>query len=146
MPRFSRRSFLHLSAAATAAASFRFMNEPMLAAASRREPHSPDAVMIDSNENPLGPSQSAATPWLASSRRADATPTISRTIWCNTFAQMEGLDPAYVSATVGSTPPLRTQCSGLYQPAKNLRHRRSRLRARHDDRREQWRSRGKGSR
>ena len=59
MPRFSRRSFLHLSAAASAAATFRIWTEPMLAAASRRRPHPADAVMIDSNENPLGPSQSA---------------------------------------------------------------------------------------
>jgi histidinol-phosphate aminotransferase len=60
MPGFSRRSFLSLSAAATAAAAFRVMNEPMLAAAARhRPPHAPDAIMIDSNENPLGPSQAA---------------------------------------------------------------------------------------
>ena len=43
MPRFSRRSFLHLSAAASAAATFRFATEPMLAAASRRKPHAPDS-------------------------------------------------------------------------------------------------------
>src|SRR5580765_336368 len=58
MPRFSRRSFLHLSAAASAAATFRLMGEPMLAAAARR-PHAADAILIDSNENPLGPCQAA---------------------------------------------------------------------------------------
>src|SRR5580693_7176604 len=53
---FSRRSFLQLSAAA---AAFQVVTEPMLAAAARPRPFSKDAVMIDSNENPLGPSQSA---------------------------------------------------------------------------------------
>src|SRR4029077_2030856 len=59
MPRFSRRSFLHLTTAASAATALRYMTEPMFAAAARRRPHAPDAVMIDSNENPLGPCQSA---------------------------------------------------------------------------------------
>ena len=54
MAHFSRRSFLHFSAAASAAAAVRIMTEPMLAAAARR-PHAADAVVIDSDENPLGP-------------------------------------------------------------------------------------------
>jgi len=52
---FSRRSFLQFSAAA---AAFHIVTEPMLAAAARR-PVSKDGVMIDSNENPLGPGQAA---------------------------------------------------------------------------------------
>jgi histidinol-phosphate aminotransferase len=55
---FSRRSFLHLSATASAAAAFHIVTEPMLAAAGRA-PFPKDAVIIDQNENPLGPSQSA---------------------------------------------------------------------------------------
>ena len=73
MPRFSRRSFLHLSAAASAATAFRVLSEPMLAAAARRQPPPPGAVMIDSNENPLGPSVGAQMPWRPSFLRADAT-------------------------------------------------------------------------
>jgi len=106
MPRFSRRSFLHLSAAASAATAFRFMTEPMLAAAARRRPHSADAVMIDSNENPLGPCQAA--------REAMAGMIPQGGRYCdnltddlvNTFAQNEGLNPEWVHSTVGSTPPL----------------------------------------
>jgi histidinol-phosphate aminotransferase len=52
---FSRRSFLQLSAAAAAC---KIVTEPMLAAAARR-PYMADGVMIDSNENPLGPCQTA---------------------------------------------------------------------------------------
>src|SRR5947208_11827068 len=108
MPRFSRRSFLHLSAAASAAATFRIWTEPALAAAARRRhgPHPPGAVMIDSNENPLGPSQ-----W-ARDAMAQILPQGGRYSdeltdeLVNTFAQIEGLNPEFVTATVGSTPPL----------------------------------------
>jgi histidinol-phosphate aminotransferase len=106
MPRFSRRSFLHLSAAASAAATFRFATEPMLAAASRRKPHAPDAVMIDSNENPLGPSQSARDAIASIIPQGGRYSDNLTDELVQTFAQMEGLNPEYVTATVGSTPPL----------------------------------------
>ncbi len=106
MPRFSRRSFLHLSAAASAAATFRFTTEPMLAAASRRKPHAPDAVLIDSNENPLGPSQSARDAMAAILPQGGRYSDNLTDELVQTFAQMEGLNPEFVTATVGSTPPL----------------------------------------
>jgi histidinol-phosphate aminotransferase len=110
MPRFSRRSFLHstlgFSAAATAAAAFGKFSEPVLAAAARRRPHGDDAVLIDSNENPLGPSEAAREAMAAilpkGGRYADElTDELGKT-----FAQIEGLNPDYVHPTVGSTPPL----------------------------------------
>jgi histidinol-phosphate aminotransferase len=106
MPRFSRRSFLHLSAAASAAATLRFATEPMLAAASRRKPHAPDAVMIDSNENPLGPSQPARDAMAAVIPQGGRYSDNLTDEMVQTFAQMEGLNPDFVTATVGSTPPL----------------------------------------
>jgi histidinol-phosphate aminotransferase len=106
MPRFSRRSFLHLSATASAAATLRFATEPMLAAASRRKPHAPDAVMIDSNENPLGPSQSARDAMAAIIPQGGRYSDNLTDELVQTFAQMEGLNPEFVTATVGSTPPL----------------------------------------
>jgi len=118
MPRFSRRSFLHLSAAATAAASFRFMNEPMLAAASRRKPHALDAVMIDSNENPLGPSQSARDAMAAVLPQGGRYSDNLTDDLVQTFAQMEALDPEYVTATVGSTPPLALSVLAFTSPQK----------------------------
>ena len=54
----SRRSFLSLSAAASAALAFRTVTEPMLAHASVHNVPK-DAIRIDANENPLGPSTSA---------------------------------------------------------------------------------------
>jgi histidinol-phosphate aminotransferase len=118
MPRFSRRSFLHLSAAASAAAAFRVMSEPMLAAAARR-PHAPDAIMIDSNENPLGPGQAARD------AIAGIIPQGGRYLdnlteeLVKTFAQMEGLNPDHIQATVGSTPPLSLSVLAFTSPQKS---------------------------
>jgi histidinol-phosphate aminotransferase len=108
MPRFSRRSFLHLSAAASAAATFRIWTEPTLAAAARRHhgAHPPGAVMIDSNENPLGPSQSARDAMAQILPQGGRYSDELTDELVNTFAQIEGLNPEYVTATVGSTPPL----------------------------------------
>jgi histidinol-phosphate aminotransferase len=59
----SRRSFLSLSAAASAALALRIVTEPMLAEAQRVQHnfHSlpKDAIRIDANENPLGPGAAA---------------------------------------------------------------------------------------
>ena len=119
MPRFSRRSFLHLSAAASAATAFRFMNEPMLAAAARRRPHAADAVMIDSNENPLGPSQPAREAMAAILPRGGRYQDELTDELAKTFAQMEGLNPEYVRVTVGSTPPLALSVLAYTSPQKS---------------------------
>src|SRR6202158_1120432 len=57
-PFASRRSFLSLSAAASAALALRIVTEPMLAHALVHN-FPKDAIRIDANENPLGPSASA---------------------------------------------------------------------------------------
>lgn len=118
MPRFSRRSFLHLSAAASAATAFHVATEPMLAAAARRRPHSPDAVMIDSNENPLGPSQPARDAMAAILAKGGRYADELTDQLVQTFAQMEGLNPDYVHATVGSTPPLALSVLAFTSPQK----------------------------
>jgi len=100
----SRRTFLQLSAAA---AAFQIVTEPMLAAAARHRPFSKDGVMIDSNENPLGPSQPARDAMFAilplGGRYLD---NLTEEL-IQTFAQQEGLNPDYIHAFPGSTPPLR---------------------------------------
>src|ERR1035441_2603014 len=55
---FSRRNFGRIATMLTAGAALPFYNEPALAQLSRVDAP-PDAVMINSNENPLGPSQAA---------------------------------------------------------------------------------------
>src|SRR5580692_10923275 len=105
MPRFSRRSFLHLSAAASAAAAFKIATEPALALAARPA-HPKDAVAIDSNENPLGPSQGAREALAAIIPQGGRYLDNLTDELIQTFAAIEGLNPDCVHATAGSTPPL----------------------------------------
>jgi histidinol-phosphate aminotransferase len=121
MPRFSRRSFLHLSAAASAATRFRIWTEPRLAAAARccNDPRPAGAVVIDANENPLGPSQSARDAMAQILPQGGRYSDDLTDELVNTFAQMEGLDPAYVTATVGSTPPLALSVLAFTSPQKS---------------------------
>ncbi len=100
----SRRTFLQLSAAA---AAFNIVNEPMLAAAARHRPFSKDAVMIDSNENPLGPSQPARDAMSAILPLGGRYLDNLTDELIHTFAQQEGLNPDYIRVFPGSTPPLR---------------------------------------
>jgi histidinol-phosphate aminotransferase len=119
MSRFSRRSFLHLSAAASAAAAFQIMTEPMLAAAHRRPPHSKDAVLIDSNENPLGPCQAARDAISAIIPLGGRYSDNLTDELVSTFAQSESLKPEYIYSTAGSTPPLCLSVLAFTSPQKS---------------------------
>ncbi len=114
----SRRTFLQLSAAATAAAAFRIATEASLAAEDRKVFH-PGAVVIDANENPLGPCDAA--------RKAivDMAPQGGRySYWLaeefvKTFTGMEGLKPEYVRVFPGSSEPLHFSVLAFTSPAKS---------------------------
>ena len=106
LPTFSRRGFLNLTLAASAAAACGTIFSERLLARSHDKPFPKDAVVIDANENPLGPSQGAReavaaiianggrySPWLTDEL-------------IETFAAMEGLQPDYVTAYPGSSEPL----------------------------------------
>jgi histidinol-phosphate aminotransferase len=105
LPAFSRRLFLHLSTAASAGLALRVMTEPMLARAQVKV-FPKDAVMIDANENPLGPCAAARQ------AIAEITPQGGRYLLGLTgdliaiFAQREGLKPEYVRVFPGSSSPL----------------------------------------
>src|SRR5713226_8519255 len=115
---FSRRSFLHLSAAASAAAAFHIVTEPMLAAAARK-PFSKDAVIIDQNENPLGPSQPARDAISAIIPQGGRYFDNLTDDLVHTFAQLEGLNPDYVHAFPGSSVPLRFSVVAFTSPQKS---------------------------
>ncbi|MGB6479209.1 MAG: pyridoxal phosphate-dependent aminotransferase [Candidatus Sulfotelmatobacter sp.] len=103
----SRRTFLQRSLQlSAAAAAFRIVTEPMLAAAARHRPFSTDAVMIDSNENPLGPSQPARDAMSAILPLGGRYMDNLTDELIHTFAQQEGLNPESVHVFAGSTPPL----------------------------------------
>ena len=102
---FSRRSFLHLSATASAAAAFRIVTEPMLARA-ERVAFPRDAVVIDANENPLGPCVAARQAIAEITPNAGRYSTHLTDELAATFAQMEGLKPENVLVYPGSSEPL----------------------------------------
>jgi histidinol-phosphate aminotransferase len=107
----SRRSFLQLGAAAPAVLASGIFGESFLAASARAAtlPHGPfpkDAVIIDANENPLGPCS------VAREAIADITGDSGRySFWLTEdlgkrFAEQQGLKPEYVRAFPGSGEPL----------------------------------------
>src|SRR4029077_11255647 len=113
----SRRSFLQLTAAA---AAFQIVTEPMLAAAARtRRPAPKDGVMIDSNENPLGPSQSARDAMSAILPLGGRYLDNLTDELIQTFAQQEGLNPDYIHAFPGSPPPLRFTIVAFTSPQRS---------------------------
>ncbi len=111
----SRRSFLQFSATA---AVFHMVSEPMLAAAARR-PAPKGAVMIDSNENPLGPSQAARDAVAAIIPQGGRYLDNLTDELIHTFAEQEGLSPDYVRCFPGSTPPLRFTIIAFTSPQKS---------------------------
>ena len=115
---FSRRSFLHLSATASAAAAFHIVTEPMLAAAGRA-PFPKDAVIIDQNENPLGPSQSARDAISAIIPQGGRYFDNLTDDLIHTFAQLEALNPDCIHAFPGSSVPLRFSVLAFTSPKKS---------------------------
>jgi len=95
------------------------MSEPMLAAAARRRVPAPGAVVIDSNENPLGPSQAAREAMAAMIPQGGRYSDNLTDELVNTFAQIESLNPDYVHATVGSTPPLALSVLAFTSPQRS---------------------------
>jgi histidinol-phosphate aminotransferase len=102
---FSRRSFLKVSTAASAAFALRAVTEPMLAYAAAPS-HPAGAVLINANENPLGPCAAARQ------AVAEVTPHSGRYLMEGTnefskqYAQSFGLTDEQVSIFAGSTEPL----------------------------------------
>lgn len=116
-PYFSRRSFLHLTAAASAAAALHIVSEPMLARSARVIPA--DAVRINANENPLGPSAAARDAVSAiipqgGRYRDDLTASLIAT-----FAQQEGLKPDYINIFAGSSEPLHYTVLAFTSPTRS---------------------------
>lgn len=118
LSRFSRRSFLHLSAAAYAAGALHIVNEPMLAQAGAKA-FPKDAVIINANENPLGPCGAAKDALAAIVPRGGRYSWYLTDDLVNTFAQMEGLKPEYVKAFPGSSEPLHYTVLAFSSPTRS---------------------------
>jgi histidinol-phosphate aminotransferase len=102
----SRRSFLQVSAAAAAAAvGYRIITEPMLAHAGSI-PYPKDAVLINANENPLGPCGVACDAVNSVASEGGRYSDWMTGDLLKTFAAAEGLKPESVRAFPGSSGPL----------------------------------------
>jgi len=120
----SRRAFLQLSAAGSAAVASGLFGEAFFAATARAAslPHGPfpkDAVIIDANENPLGPcsvARDAIAEISANSGRYQYWLTESLT---KQFATQEGLKPEYVRAFPGSGEPLHYTVLAFTSPTRS---------------------------
>ena len=115
----SRRCFLQVSAAAAvAAAGIRVVTEPMLARADSR-PFPKDAVVIDANENPLGPCSVACDAVKTVAPQAGRYSGWMTDELVRTFAAQEGLKPEYVRAFPGSSGPLHYTVLAFTSPTKS---------------------------
>jgi histidinol-phosphate aminotransferase len=116
----SRRSFLQVSAAA--AVAYRIVTEPMLAHAdSLRDPrpYPKDAVLINANENPLGPCGIACDAVNNVASQGGRYSDWLTTELIKTFAAAEGLKPEYIRAFPGSSGPLHYSVLAFTSPAKS---------------------------
>jgi len=115
----SRRSFLQVSAAAAAvAAGYRIVTEPMLAHAGSI-PYPKDAVLINANENPLGPCGVACDAVNSVASQGGRYSDWMTGDLIKTFAAAEGLKPEYVRAFPGSSGPLHYSVLAFTSPAKS---------------------------
>jgi histidinol-phosphate aminotransferase len=114
---FSRRTFGRIATMLTAGAALPFYNEPAMAQLSRVDAP-PDAVMINSNENPLGPckeAREAAHKMVEQGGRylfgeAGKVLTI--------LSEQEGLTPDHVNIYAGSSSPLHQAVIAFCSPTK----------------------------
>ncbi len=118
----SRRGFLKFSAGASAALAGGVFSESMLAAAAAKEwgkPYPAGAVIIDSNENPLGPC-SAAREAIAgiSAQGGRYCPWLAEDL-IGLFAKAEGLKPECIRAFPGSSEPLHYTVLAYTSPTKS---------------------------
>lgn len=118
LPNGSRRTFLQLSAAATAAMAFRIATEASLAAEERNVFH-PGAVVIDANENPLGPCDAARKAIVDMAPQGGRYSYWLKEEFIKTFAEMEGLRPEYLRVFPGSSEPLHYSVLSFTSPAKS---------------------------
>ncbi len=118
---FSRRNFGRIAALISAGSALPLMTEPALAQLSRMRGAIPaDAVKIDANENPLGPSKEAAEAIHAIVAKGGRYVYEETDNFIETLAEQESLKPSYIRAYAGSSAPLTQAVIAFTGPAKPL--------------------------
>ena len=117
---FSRRNFGRIAAMITAGATLPFYNEPALAQLSKVSGAPPDAVMINANENPLGPCPEAREA-VASMIQYGGRYRYSETDKVQELlAEQEGVKLDYVNIHPGSSGPLHQAVLAFTSPERPL--------------------------
>lgn len=117
---FSRRNFGRIATMLTAGATLPFYNEPAMAQLSMvKGPIPADAVLINANENPMGPCAEALE------AMHNIIPKGGRYMYNltndmrDTLAAQEGLKPQYVRAFAGSSAPLQEAVVAFCSPERS---------------------------
>jgi histidinol-phosphate aminotransferase len=114
----SRRTFLNVTSAASAVIALRVITEPMLARAARHS-LTHDGIMIDANENPLGPSPSARDAVAAIAAQGGRYCDWLTDDLVKQLAHAEGLKPEYVRVFPGSSEPLHHAVAVFASPERS---------------------------
>lgn len=117
---FSRRSFTRLATVLAAGATLPFYNEPALAQLSRIDNVPPGAVMINANENPLGPCAEAAEAVHNIVAKGGRYMYGETDILAKLLAEQEGLRQDYVQIFAGSSAPLHQSVLAFTSPEKSF--------------------------
>jgi histidinol-phosphate aminotransferase len=115
---FSRRSFGRIATMIAAGSTLPFYNESAMAQLSQVRGAPPDAVMINANENPLGPCAEAGEAirnMVAKGGRYSYGETDALK---QTLAEQEGLKENYVQPFAGSSAPLHQAVLSFTSPTK----------------------------
>jgi histidinol-phosphate aminotransferase len=115
---FSRRNLGKIAAMVTAGASLPFYNESAMAQLSKLDNVPPDAVLINANENPLGPSMAAreaVAKIISQGGRYmyGETEKVSKLL-----SQQEGIKESYIRIYPGSSAPLHQSVLAFTSPEK----------------------------
>jgi histidinol-phosphate aminotransferase len=117
---FTRRNFTQIATMVAGASALPFYNEPALAQLSRVANVPPDAVMINANENPLGPcaeARDAACNIVAKGGRYlyGETDKVAKIL-----SEQEGVKQEYIRIYAGSSAPLHQSVLAFTSPSKPL--------------------------
>lgn len=121
---FSRRDIGRIASLLTAGAAMPFYNEFSMAQAAApqrgRRGNDPDAVRIDQNENPLGPSQEGLEAIAKVAPHGGRySPFGEQGELVTTIAEMEGVKESYIAPFAGSSDPLHRAACAFTAPKRN---------------------------
>ena len=118
---FSRRNFGRIATMLTAGATLPFYNEPALAQLSKVKGNiPPDAVLINANENPMGPCPEAAEAIHNVVQKGGRYMYVLTDDLAKTMAEVEGVKPDYVRPFAGSSAPLHQSVLAFCSPQKSF--------------------------